>query len=245
MTELTPEERARLEELAYYEQQPQPVQHEGRFPLLRKLAAPLIAVGALALKFGAFTFKFFGIFLSVGAYALLWGWKFAVGLVLLILVHELGHFIEAKRQRLDVSLPRFIPFIGAYVAIRDSRLNPLNNALVALAGPVAGALGSVVCWAIGESQDSNLMLALAYSGFLLNLINLIPIGILDGGAVWNSIKAARNVPEWNAQLALSGSGEVIEGGGRATAALIAFLYISLAGLLAIAMMATHVPQGSL
>jgi Zn-dependent protease len=245
VTELTPEERARLEELAYYEQQPQPVQHEGRFPLLRKLAAPLIAFGAILLKFGAFSFKFLGIFISVGAYALLWGWAFGVGFVLLILVHELGHFVEAKRQGLDVSLPRFIPFIGAYVAIRDSRLNPLNNALVALAGPAAGALGSAVCWAIGETQDSNLMLALAYTGFLLNLINLIPVWILDGAAVWNAIKAARKVPEWNAELALSGSGEVIEGGGRATAGLIAFLYISLAGLLALGMFATHVPQGSL
>jgi len=245
VTELTPEERARLEELAYYEQQPQPVQHEGRFPLLRKLAAPLIAVGALFLKFGVFTFKFLGIFLSVGAYALLWGWKFGIGFVLLILVHELGHFVEAKRQGLDVSLPRFIPFLGAYVAIRDSRLNPLNNALVALAGPAAGALGSAVCWAIGESQDSNLLLALAYTGFLLNLINLIPVWILDGAAVWNAIKAARKVPEWNAELALAGSGEVIQGGGRGTAALIAFLYVSLAGLLALAMFATHVPQGSL
>lgn len=245
VTELTPEERARLEELAYYEHQPAPVRHEPRFPLLRKLAAPLIAVGALMLKFGVFTFKFLGLFLSVGAYALLWGWKFGVGFVLLILVHELGHYVEAKRQGLDVSIPRFVPFLGAYVLIRDSRLNPLNNALVALAGPVAGSLGAAVCWAIGDSQDSNLFLALAYTGFFLNLINLIPVWKLDGAAVWDAIKAARKVPEWNAQLAVSGSGEVIQGGGRTTAALIAFLYISIAGLLALAMFATHVPQGSL
>src|ERR671934_103610 len=65
---------------------------------LRKIWAPIAALIGLAIKFGAFAIKFFGIFISVGAYALIWGWKFAVGLVLLILVHEMGHFVEARRQ---------------------------------------------------------------------------------------------------------------------------------------------------
>src|SRR5687768_2665646 len=103
MTELTPEERARLAE-AYYEQ-PEPVRHEPRFRLLRKLAAPFILVAALLAKFkfvllAIFKLKVFTtsatMLVSVGAYALLWGWKFAVGFVVLLLIHELGHVLEAK-----------------------------------------------------------------------------------------------------------------------------------------------------
>jgi Zn-dependent protease len=244
VSELTPEERAALRYYEEYEP-PEPVRHEPRFPLLRKLLAPVAALIGLAVKFGALTFKFFGIFISVGAYALFWGWKFAVGLVLLILVHELGHFVEAKRQGLNVSLPRFIPFIGAYVVIRDSRLNPFNNALVALAGPAVGALGAAACWGIAEATGSDLMFALAYTGFLLNLINLAPIGILDGGAVWNAIRAAPKVPAWNEQLASTAPESLIEGGGRTKAIEIAFLYVTLAGLLVLGMIATHVPRGSL
>jgi Zn-dependent protease len=244
VSQLTPEERAAL---AYYDEYepPEPVRHEQRFRLLRKLFAPLVALGAILIKFGAFTFKFFGIFISVGAYAIFWGWKFAIGLVLLILVHELGHFFEAKRQGLNVSLPRFIPFIGAYVAIRDSELNPWRNALVALAGPAAGAVSSAVCWGIGAQTDSDLMLALAYTGFLLNLINLAPIGILDGGAIWSAIRVAPQVPAWNEELALAAPGKVIHGGGRTKAIEIATLYVMLAGLLVLGMIGTHVPRGNL
>ena len=133
-----------------------------------RLAAPLIVAG-LVIKFGVFSLKFFGIFLSVGAYALIWGWRFAIGFVLLILVHELGHFIEARRQGLKPSLPVFIPFIGAYVAIRDAPFDPWRNGLVAIAGPIAGGIGALAVFAAGEQLDSRLLLALAYTGFFLNL----------------------------------------------------------------------------
>ena len=73
-------------------------------------------------------------FLSVGAYALIWGWRFAVGFVLLILVHEAGHYLEARRQGLHPSLPVFVPFLGAYVAIKDSPFDPWRNFLVSIAG---------------------------------------------------------------------------------------------------------------
>ena len=77
----------------------------------------------VVVKFGAFV-KFFGIFLAVGGYALIWGWSFAVGVVLLIAVHELGHYVEARRAGLDPQLPVFIPFLGAYVALRNARFDP-------------------------------------------------------------------------------------------------------------------------
>src|SRR5919106_824103 len=111
--------------------------------LLRKLWAPIAVAIGLAIKFGAATFKFFGIFIAVGGYALIWGWRFAVGFVLLILVHELGHFVEAKRQGLNPSLPVFIPFLGAYVALKDAPFDPWRNARVTLAGPVPGGLGAL------------------------------------------------------------------------------------------------------
>ena len=110
--------------------------------ILRKLFAPIIALGLLLLKFGAFAIKFFGIFISVGGYALIWGWRFAVGFVLLILVHELGHYLEAKRQGLNPSLPVFIPFLGAYVAMKNAPFDPWRNLLVSAAGPFLGGLGA-------------------------------------------------------------------------------------------------------
>src|SRR5204863_277947 len=112
--------------------------------VLRRIWAPIAAAIGVAIKFGFVIFKFFGIFIAVAGYALIWGWKFAVGFVLLILVHELGHFFEAKRQGLEVSGPRFIPFLGAYVSIKNAPLNPWKNALVALAGPALGGVGAAV-----------------------------------------------------------------------------------------------------
>src|SRR5918911_2753174 len=138
--------------------------------LLRKIWAPIAALAAAAAKFGFVFVKFFSIFISVGAYALIWGWKFAIGFVLLILVHELGHFFEARRQGLHASWPTFIPFFGAFVLIKDAPLNPWRNALVSLAGPAYGGAAAAVCWAIGEWQSSDLLHALAYAGFLINVI---------------------------------------------------------------------------
>jgi Zn-dependent protease len=212
--------------------------------LFRKLWAPILAVIGLAIKFGFFVFKFFGLFISVGAYALIWGWKFGVGFVLMILIHELGHFVEAKRQGLDVSIPRFIPFLGAYVAIKNSPLNPMRNAQVALAGPAAGGLAAAICWGIGSETNSSLLHALAYVGFFLNLFNLIPIGILDGGAIWRAYRLARAEPMVPME-AYDGAATLLPGAGRGRAALILTMYIGLAVLLALGMWGTHVPQNRL
>ena len=209
-----------------------------------RLAAPLIVLAGLAIKFGAFSLKFFGIFLSVGAYALIWGWKFGVGFVAMILIHELGHFAEAKRQGLEVSIPRFIPFLGAYVLIKNSPLNPMRNAQVALAGPAAGALAAAICWGIGSVTGSSLLHALAYAGFFLNLFNLIPIGILDGGAIWRSYRLAKSEPMVPVE-AYGGVATMLPGAGRGRATLILTMYISLAVLLALGMWGTHVPQNRL
>jgi Zn-dependent protease len=212
--------------------------------LLRKLWAPIVAAIGLTIKFGAFVLKFFGLFISVAGYALIWGWKFGVGFVVMILIHELGHFVEARRQGLEVSLPRFIPFLGAYVLIKNSPLNPLRNALVALAGPAAGGLAAAACWGIGSETDSSLLHALAYAGFFLNLINLVPIGILDGGAIWRSYRLAKAEPMVPLE-AYDGAAVMLPGAGRGRAALILTMYLGLAALLALGMWGTHVPQSRL
>jgi Zn-dependent protease len=211
--------------------------------LLRKLWAPIVAVIGIAIKFGAFALKFLGLFVSVAAYGLIWGWKFGVGFVAMILIHELGHFAEARRQGLEVSLPRFIPFLGAYVLIKNSPLNPMRNALVALAGPLTGGLAAAACWGIGSANGSSLLHALAYAGFFLNLVNLIPIGILDGGAIWRSYRLARSEPL--VPLSYEGAAAMLPGAGRGRAALILALYLGLALLLALGMWGTHVPQDRL
>jgi Zn-dependent protease len=205
-------------------QQPSPVrEHRPLRDFLGRFWAVIAAIVGVALKFGVAAFKFLSIFIAVAGYALIWGWKFGVGFVLLILVHELGHFIEARRQGLHPSLPVFVPFLGAYVAIKDARVDPFHNALVGLAGPIAGGLGSAACLAVGEAQDSDLLRALAFTGFLLNLINMIPIGILDGGMIWRSIRLLRWAHDRRA-------GPII------------FVFVATAVLLAYGMYVAHVPQ---
>jgi Zn-dependent protease len=165
----------------------------------RKLWAPIAAVGVLfwKLKFlfaAIFKFKLFTVagsmLISIGAYALLWGWQFAVGFVVLLLVHELGHVLEAKRQGLPVSAPMFIPFLGALITLKELPDNAWAEAKVAIAGPILGSLGAAATWGLGEYFDSQLLVALAFTGFFLNLFNLAPISPLDGGRIVAAIHPA-------------------------------------------------------
>ncbi len=167
-----------------------PIRPEPRFRLLRKLAAPLILLGAFLAKFKFILFAIFkfkvvttslSMLVSIGAYTLLWGWKFALGFVVLLFVHELGHALEAKRQGLPVSAPIFIPFLGAAILLKENPQNAWKEAQIALAGPILGSLGAAAVWWYGEATDNNLLIALAFTGFFLNLFNLLPVVPLDGG----------------------------------------------------------------
>ena len=203
VSQLTPEQERRLREEedaydlpsgleAYEPAEWGPVRPEPRFPFLRKLAAPFIALGVLIwkLKFvvaAVFKFKVFttsaSMLVSVAAYAWLWGWKFAVGFVLLILVHELGHYVEARRQGLDVGAPMFIPFLGAAILLKENPQNAWREAQIAIAGPIVGSIGAAAVWLAGEQMDSDLLRALGFTGFFLNLFNLLPVVPLDGGRI--------------------------------------------------------------
>jgi Zn-dependent protease len=190
--------------------------------MLRKLFGPLVAAAIALAKFSFLLLKFGSIFIAVGGYALIWGWKFAVGFVLLILLHEMGHYLEATREGLHPRLPVFIPFFGAYV--QYTRGNPWQTVRVAIAGPILGGVASLACYLVGKQQGSQFLLALAYVGFFLNAINLLPFGIFDGGAVWRSARWLR------------------VGGGGAKATIAYALYFGTAIALVLGMVAAHVPQ---
>jgi Zn-dependent protease len=118
---------------------------------------------------------------SVAAYSLFWGWQFAAGFVVLLFVHEMGHVIQLRREGIKASTPMFIPFLGAAIFSRSLGDNALAEARVGLAGPVLGSLGAAAVAVVGTLTGSDLLLALAYVGFLINLFNLLPVLPLDGG----------------------------------------------------------------
>jgi Zn-dependent protease len=118
---------------------------------------------------------------SVAAYSFVFGWTFAVGFVVLLLVHEMGHVIQLRREGLKASAPMFIPFMGAVISAKSLGENALAEARVGLAGPILGSLGSAACIAIWHATGNDLWRALAFTGFFLNLFNLLPVVPLDGG----------------------------------------------------------------
>jgi Zn-dependent protease len=162
--------------------------------LRKRISGALAAIVALAAKFWA-VIKGAVLFLpklkvlttagtalvSVAAYSLFFGWSFAVGFVVLLFVHEMGHVFQLRREGLKATAPMFIPFFGAVVMAKSLGENALAEARVGLAGPVLGTAGSAVCLAIAEATNSDLLRALAYIGFFLNLINLVPLVPFDGG----------------------------------------------------------------
>jgi Zn-dependent protease len=154
------------------------VRAEGAGTML-KLLGMLFAAG----KLGKVATTGLTMIISVFAYALVFGMPYAVGLVLLIFVHEMGHFLAARQRGLAVGAPTFIPFVGAWIQMKDLPHDVETEAYVGLAGPVAGTVGALCCYVFARSYHSDLMLALAYGGFFLNLFNLIPLSPFDGGRI--------------------------------------------------------------
>lgn len=134
-------------------------------------------------KFGKIFLTGGTMLLSVFAYALVFGWWYAVGFVLLIFVHEMGHYVAARRRGLAVGAPTFIPFVGAWIQLKDLPHDVETEAYVGIAGPLAGTFAALGCYLVAREFDSRLLLALAYAGFFLNLFNLIPLAPFDGGRI--------------------------------------------------------------
>ena len=178
----------------------EPIRPEGGlWSATKKLLAPLVAVGLVLTKFkwillALLKVKFVGtalsMLLSIGAYALLFPVWFAVGLVVLILVHEMGHVLQLRREGIKASAPMFIPFLGALVAMKQMPKNALAEARVGLAGPVLGTLGALAPLGIYAATENPLFLGLAYTGFFLNLFNLAPVLPLDGGRAVGALSPA-------------------------------------------------------
>ncbi|HLX57064.1 MAG TPA: site-2 protease family protein [Ktedonobacteraceae bacterium] len=173
----------------------------------RKKLAGLGGLGAtiigLLVKFKAllvvlFDLKWFAVFskvgfagitaiISVAAYSLIFGWPFAIGLVILLFVHEMGHALVMKLKGIPIGGMIFIPLLGAAVFMRQMPKNAKDEAEVGIAGPIAGAIAASVCFFLAQSNPYSIWTPLAYFGFFINLFNLLPIVPFDGGRVLAAI----------------------------------------------------------
>lgn len=144
--------------------------------LLSKLKAALLVLGNIKILATAAT-----MLVSVAAYTFVFGLPFAVGFVVLLLVHELGHVIALRREGIRASAPMFIPFLGAVISSRSLGDNALAEARVGLAGPILGSIGAATCILLWHLTGNDLFRALAFTGMFLNLFNLVPVVPLDGG----------------------------------------------------------------
>jgi Zn-dependent protease len=124
---------------------------------------------------------------SMWLYAIGWGWPFAAGFVLLIFIHECGHLLMARRCGIKVSAPLFIPFVGAAIALKESPKDAWTESKIAIGGPLLGSLGAFLCVGLYALTHQHIYMALAYIGFIINLFNLIPLGMLDGGRIVKAI----------------------------------------------------------
>jgi Zn-dependent protease len=144
-----------------------------KFPIL----APLLKFGWLG----------FSALFSVVIYSLIFGWQFAIGLVVLLFVHEMGHAVVMKLKGIPIGGMIFIPLLGAAVIMKQMPRNAKDEAEVGIAGPIAGAIAAMVCLTLARENPDTVWAPLAYFGFFINLFNLIPIVPFDGGRVLGAI----------------------------------------------------------
>ncbi len=235
--------------------------------LLTKLKAVLLLLANFKLLLTAGS-----MLVSVAAYATIWGFDFALGFVILILVHEMGHVIALRREGIRASAPMFIPFLGAVISARSLGDNAAAEARVGLAGPILGSIGSAACLIVWQVTGHDFWRALGYTGFLLNLFNLLPVLPLDGGRAMAAMAPWMWFTGFAGMLALvvlfpnpimliivlfAGfetyrRWKLRRGGGAQQEAyyrvaprdrwLVAAVYLSLIALLVIGMDATHLPR---
>jgi Zn-dependent protease len=234
--------------------------------LLKRIGAALAAIGLFLAKLGAKAklllvvlpkLKLFttsaSMLVSIAAYQLIFGWLFSIGFVLLLLLHELGHVFQLRREGVKASAPMFIPFLGAVISAKSMGDDAGAEARVGLAGPVLGSIATLVPLGIWLATGSHFWQALAFIGFFLNLFNLLPVLPLDGGRAmaalfpspiillilllggmesWRRWKL-RNTPEGRAYHQIP----------TRTRVLVAATYLLLIVALAVGVSATHLPRG--
>ena len=175
----------------------EPAPEPDQRPWWRRSLSLLVVVGLLALKWGKALLLLLPkvkvlstsatMLVSIAAYSLLWGWKFAAGFVLLLLVHEMGHVIQLRREGIPASAPMFIPFFGAAVAMKALPDDATAEARVGLAGPILGVIGCFALLPLALSTGDGFWDALVFTGLFLNLFNLLPVVPLDGGRAFAAL----------------------------------------------------------
>lgn len=154
-------------------------------PLKLLLGGPVVAPALTAL-------------ISIGAYGWIFGWEFGVGLVALLFIHEMGHVLMLRRFGVRATAPIFIPFLGAFIGMRQLPRDAVMEAYVGLGGPVLGSLGAVLAWGVYQADGRSIWLVMTYLGVLLNLFNLLPLPPLDGG------RAVAAISRWLWVVGLAG-----------------------------------------
>lgn len=167
------------------------------FIVLAKLK--FIVIPLKYLKFGKVFTTMGSMIATVAIDAVRWGWAFAAGFVLLLFVHEMGHMLAIRAKGMKAGAPVFIPFVGAFIALKEMPHDAKSEAEIGIAGPVLGTLGAVGCLLLGVYAGQELFVRLAYIGFLINLFNLLPVLPLDGGRVMSAISPKA----WLAGLVMS------------------------------------------
>src|ERR1043165_350996 len=168
----------------------------------RIFSGALVAIGMALLKLKTFIialfvnpFEGFGLaqyaiaggsmLVTIAAYATATKYRFGliVGFVVITLIHEIGHAVVIRAKGLRAGFLVFIPFIGGAVTLKDQPRSAYDDAQIGLAGPIAGTAASLICLQIFKWTGNPLYLLIAFTGFVLNLVNLLPIGVLDGGRI--------------------------------------------------------------
>lgn len=170
---------------------PRAGQRNGLFArLLAPLAPILILLSKLKFllvfaKFGKVGLTAVTMLISVVAYASLWGlgWAAAVGFVVLLFIHEMGHWVMMRAKGVPASAPIFIPFLGAVISMRGMPRSVKDEAEIGIAGPIAGTIGALACVGLGSLYGGHLWPLLGAIGLFLNLFNLLPVSPLDGGRI--------------------------------------------------------------
>ena len=207
----------------------------------------LAALGALLIKFKTIVFLvlakaklvLFGLtklktLLSMaaffGVYWTIYGWKFAAGFVVSIYLHEMGHVVAARRYGIKASAPVFIPFLGAFILLKERVTDRRVNARIGLAGPVWGLGTALAFYFVYLATGIPLIAAIAGVGAWINLFNLIPVWTLDGA---RGFSAFTRVDRWSVAIALGAIAAVLHAYGDTHALGMLVLLAAVAAVMAV------------
>jgi Zn-dependent protease len=138
---------------------------------------------------------------TMGAYWAMWGWPFAVGFVLSIYVHEMGHVSALRHYGIRASAPMFIPFVGAFVRLREQLHGEWENAIVGLAGPLWGLGAAIATYVAYVVTGMPIFAGITHAAAVINLFNLMPVWQLDGGRGFSAMSRMHRLVAAAAMLA--------------------------------------------